>query len=474
MNSAINFLVESGVSLALLSLIYILFLRKETFFRLNRLFLLASLVFSITLPFLHLRVYEPKSVMLAEVTVTPYRNLVEAVTIYGQDLSGTVVNTISSSRLIIAVYLIGLLLFTFRFMFRLVQIGLLIHRNPVHKAGKIRYVHLNNNFSPFSFLNFVFINPERSNDAEYHEVLAHELEHIRQGHTFDVLILEVLTILQWFNPFMWMLKRVIRENHEFLADRAVLETGVNAAHYKKLLLSQVVGFQLEIANNFNSSLIKKRIKMISKIKSSKFANFKYMVGALSVLALILVFACEQKETTELTPDNEKSGTVQLKVEGDKIRINGDDVDMAKVEAIIKSGNIRVSKDSLGNTYIWSEPEQKAEPSTMLTSDGEQVFFIVEKMPEFPGGDLALRQYIASAVKYPDVAVQNGIQGKVYVTFTVGKDGVVKDAKIARGVDPSLDKEALRVVSSLPTWIPGKQRGEAVNVQYTVPINFALK
>jgi protein TonB len=104
----------------------------------------------------------------------------------------------------------------------------------------------------------------------------------------------------------------------------------------------------------------------------------------------------------------------------------------------------------------------------------QVFFIVEEMPEFPGGDLALRKYIANSIKYPVIAQENGIQGKVYVTFVVGKDGKVTNARIARGVDPSLDKEALRVVNALPPWKPGKQRGKPVNVSYTVPINFVLQ
>lgn len=117
--------------------------------------------------------------------------------------------------------------------------------------------------------------------------------------------------------------------------------------------------------------------------------------------------------------------------------------------------------------VISAPKQEVEEDT-------QVFFIVEDMPEFPGGELALRSFIANAVKYPVIAQENGIQGKVYVTFVVGKDGSVSNATIARGVDPSLDKEALRVVNSLPKWKPGKQRGKPVNVSYTVPINFVLQ
>ena len=104
----------------------------------------------------------------------------------------------------------------------------------------------------------------------------------------------------------------------------------------------------------------------------------------------------------------------------------------------------------------------------------QVFFIVEDMPEFPGGELALRQFIANSIKYPVIAQENGIQGRVYVTFVVDADGSVSEPKIARGVDPSLDKEALRVVGLLPKWKPGMQRGKPVRVSYTVPINFQLQ
>jgi protein TonB len=118
--------------------------------------------------------------------------------------------------------------------------------------------------------------------------------------------------------------------------------------------------------------------------------------------------------------------------------------------------------------VISAPKEEEEEGTA------EVFYIVEDMPEFPGGEAALRAYIAQAIKYPVIAQENGIQGKVYVTFVVGKDGSVNNATIARGVDPSLDKEALRVVNSLPKWKPGKQRGKPVNVSYTVPINFVLQ
>jgi TonB family protein len=105
---------------------------------------------------------------------------------------------------------------------------------------------------------------------------------------------------------------------------------------------------------------------------------------------------------------------------------------------------------------------------------DPVFFMVEEMPEYPGGEEALREFISTAVKYPEEAHRDSIQGKVFVSFTIAKDGLVKDAKVVRGVHPTLDNESLRVVNMLPRWTPGKQRNQAVNVQYTIPVNFVLQ
>jgi TonB family protein len=420
MNGVINFLLESGISLTVFSIIYVLFLRKETFFRMNRLFLLGAVLFSVILPLLKFRVIEQQSILLPEITVTPYRNLLESVTIYGQDLSASVENAVLSVRMLIWVYLAGVSLLMINYLIRLIRIVFLIQKNQVIKTGRINLVVLENECSPFSFYNHVFVSRQLRNMEGYDRMIRHEEEHIKQGHSFDILIIELLTVFQWFNPFIWMLGHAIRENHEYLADRAVLESGTDRGYYKKLLLSQIAGGQLALTNNFNYSLIKNRFKMMSKIKSSKIANIKVILGILAATALILVFACENKEESQ-SLDPTKNATI----EENKI------------------------------------PE------------GEDIFFIVEKMPEFPGGEAALRQFIANNIVYPELAKDNGIQGKVYVTFVVSKDGSVANAEIARGVEPLLDKEALRVVNSLPAWSPGYQKGKPVNVQYTVPINFVL-
>jgi len=464
MISVVNFIIESGVSLSLLALIYILFLRKETFFRTNRLFLLGSVLFSVVLPMLRLRVFAPKPVMLSEITVTPYRNMLESITVYGHGFAGQIEKTVLSAQMLIYIYLAGVVVLFGLFVFRITQILLKINNNRVEQGLGFKLVLLDNEAAPFSFLGYVFVSRNLLNDAGYSRMLAHELEHVRQGHSFDVIVLEILTAFQWFNPFIWLLRRAIRENHEFLADQAVLNSGTNRGEYKQLLLNQFIGGQLVIANNFNYSLIKNRIKMMSKIKSSKLATTKTVIGILVAVALIIAFACEQKESVKM----EKQATLSISDEG-KIQISGSKETIEKLKSLTSDTGIDIMIDSLGNAVM----VKKARVNEQLI-DGEQVFFVVEEKPEYPGGEQALRQYIATAVKYPDDAVKKGIQGKVYVTFVIGTDGNVRDAKIARGVDPSLDAEALRVVGNLNGWKPGKRKGIPVNVSYTVPINFKLE
>ena len=428
--TVINFVFESGFSLTIFTLVYLLFLRRETFFVLNRIYLLATVFFSILLPFVHFQVTSAMpSVMLSEVTVTAmrYQNLLQTVTVYGTKLTSAVEQTIQSIGLIRLVYLTGTAIFMVLFFYRLFQITKLIRNNEIEVKDGIRIVKIDRDTTPFSFFNFVFINRNDVNSKGMKEMLAHEMEHVRQRHSFDVMILEILTIFQWFNPFIWLLKRSIRENHEFLADHGVLKPGVSSAAYRLLLLGSSFEQQPVIANNFNYSLIKIRIKMMTKIKSSKIAAFKLSMGILVTAALLMIFAFDKDDS--LLQDKK---TTNKKAE----------------------------------TTVNAQQKEK-------TAD-EQIFVQVEQMPEYPGGEAALRQFLASNVKYPDDAVKSGTQGKVFVKFVVNKDGKVVNPKIARSVSPSIDKEALRVVSIMPNWTPGKQSGKNVAVEYTVPIFFKLK
>ena len=480
MTSFVNYLLESGISLSLFAFVYFLFLRKETFFNVNRWFLLVSIGFSAFLPVLRIPFYTPQATMLPEVTVTPYVNLLSSVTVYGAALSRGAEQFVLNYSLLGYLYLAGVVFLSGKFFLQLYQIIRLIAQNRVVPEGKIKLVILDKELSPFSFLNYIFVSKNLQNARGWEKMLEHEKQHIQQGHTFDVLVLEVVAVFQWFNPFFWMFRRALRENHEFLADQAVILQGTAPSWYKQILINQYVGEQIVIANNFNYSLIKNRIKMISKIKSRKIANVKFLVGFVLAASLVAVFACEQKESvkTELTT-SEKSMT--LVADGHSVQITGDSAGIEKLKSIIaESDNYDLKKDSVTGEMKLSSKGNKVGEIVAVAYGGvektaqEEVYFIVEEMPEFPGGQLALRKFIAQQIKYPAVAREKGIQGKVFVNFVVGKDGSVRNARIARGVDPSLDREALRVISSLPPWKPGKQKGKEVAVSYTVPISFVLE
>jgi TonB family protein len=481
MNSTVNYLLESGVSLALLSLVYVLFLRKDTFFRLNRIFLLGSVIFSVILPFLKLRVYEPGPYMLSEVTVTPYRNLIEAVTIYGQDFSGSVEHAVLSTDLIIIIYLAGISLFLFRFFIRLFQLRKLIRKNRVEEHGGVKFVFLQNSFTPFSFLGYVFVSVRQLDNEEYDKIIVHESEHVRQGHSFDIILLEILTIFQWFNPAIWMLRRAIRENHEYLADEAVIKTGINSGQYKKLLIKQVIGNQFSLANNFNYSLIKSRIKMLTKIKSPRLSSVKIVVGLFIAVGLLIAFACEQKKVPLNTVEEKsqplknntakKTELLNIEYDGNTYTIGGSAELLEKLNEVLSSGKYHLGTGDInsGHLYLKADFDENKIP----LSEGE-IFNSADVMPEFPGGEAELRKFIASEVHYPTEALKKGVQGKVFVTFVVSKDGIIRNSKVVRGVDPELDREALRVVNKLPLWKPGIKAGQLVNVSYTVPISFVLR
>jgi len=429
--TVVNFMFESGISLAIFALVYLLFLRKETFFGLNRIYLLGSLCFSMLLPFIHFQVNSGMpSVMLDEVTITAtgYQNLLQTVFVYSTTLSGAVEKAVQSVGVIRFIYLSGTAVFLLVFIYRLLQITALIMNNESELKNGIRIIKIGRDTTPFSFFNFVFISKNNVYNQGMKEMLAHEMEHVRQGHSYDVMIFELLTIIQWFNPFIWLLKRSIRENHEFLADNGVLKPEVSSAAYRMLLLNSAFIQQPVIANNFNYSLIKIRIKMITKIKSSKAAALKLSMGVIATAALLLVFACENKKPVQ--------------------------------------NNIAAAKQT--ETIV--NEEQKSPQA-----DNEETFLVVEQQATFQGGDAnAFRDWVTKNLTYPDIAIKKGISGKVYVQYAVNSKGYVVDVKVVRGVDPSLDKEAVRVISSSPKWEPAKQRGQKVKEQFTIPIAFKLK
>jgi TonB family protein len=490
MDSYINYISESGISLGILTLIYIVFLRKETFFNVNRTYLIVSSLFSALLPLLSFSIIEGVGLgnsIVAGSQAIP--TVLGTVIVGGENLAGGIENVMLSINYVGLIYLAGVLFMTLRFGWRFGQLWMLVRSGEKRKLFGITIIRLGFSTSPFSFFSWLFVGKDFRFDCEQGtKILKHELVHIRQQHTIDVLLFEILTIFQWFNPFIWFLRLVIRENHEFIADSVVTGKGISIPNYKTALLQQVAGVKLSVANNFNYSMLKTRFKMISKLRSPKISLLKYLSGAVAMSILIVVFACETQVLNTDIDDNislwkYESGALII-LDGDIIsndEANSLDPDSIGAITIVKGGK---SMDALMKMYgeentkngvvnIISKSKTRINKAPRVTDDGEEIFFMVEDMPEFPGGDMALRKYIAQTVRYPIEAKNKGIEGKVFVTFVVGKDGKVGSTKVVRGVDPLLDNEADRVVKSLPSWKPGRQMGKAVNVSYTVPINFAL-
>lgn len=508
MNAFVNYIIESGLSLGIFILIYWFVLRGETKFKATRFYLILALLFSTLLPLLTIRVgllsSELQSGIPADASQT---NLLNSITVYASSLPSKVGTAILSFDYSVLLYTLGAVGAVFVIVMGILQLLLAMTRNRVYKLNKAFLVVSEKEQSPYSFFNYIFIGKALTEEKNWKTMVYHEVEHVKQGHSFDVLFVDFMMVFQWFNPFYWVLRRLIRENHEFLADTGVLQRGlISNARYKELLLAQAIGGSPVITSNFfNIKTIKKRFKMITNKKTKKYSVLRYTTGVVMALALTLLFACEDfdKSLIEGKGSNyiylgEMTTLSEIQTQGIKniSIVESDYLDVLTVYPELKG---KVKEDVA--YYLAFNTEDKAQAGLLnkLTIhnarkagndvddivvigngseksaelDGE-IFIIVEEMPEFPGGEMELRKFIATQVKYPAVAAEQGIQGKVYVTFVVDKEGDVRNAKIARGVDPSLDAEALRVVSSIPKWIPGKQRGQAVNVSYTVPINFALQ
>jgi len=281
MNNTILYLVESGICLAFFYIIYWAFLKKETFFSFNRFFLLSSIPVSFIIPLIHI----PSPFPTNPLTETTYvlRQSAEPQIYY----PGTI-------DIIGLIFLVGAGFFLLRFLIKIIQLFILIKKFGFQKYNGIKVVFIDKNSAPFSFFNFFFVNKSNLSEQDFNRIIAHESVHIKQYHSLDLILTELLTIFQWFNPFVWPYKKSLKETHEYLADNAVIARGYSKAKYQLLIFEQQVGMKLfEFANNFNHSQIKRRITMMEKIKSRGRAKFKVLL-ILPIIALLMLAFAESK------------------------------------------------------------------------------------------------------------------------------------------------------------------------------------
>lgn len=460
----ILYFLQSTICMAFFYALYSLFLKRDTFFRVNRVFLLLTLAASLLIPSLKIP-FQPESgsatvdlAMIEAVVVTSHQYL-------NSNMLGEVVVTpiveksYSWYQYLGFIYFIGALLLSVRFLKNLIQLLIWSRTNKRIKKDGVQLVVMKDNYPPFSFLNSIFICKEDYGKPEFNSILAHERVHVDELHTFDLIIIEVLSVLFWLNPFVWMYKSSLQEVHEYLADDRVVKGHINANEYKMHIVNQFAGGELfRLANNFGQSTLKKRISMLGKIKTPKIALVKLLLllPIFAVLFSAFAFTIEEKEKLS------SNFSISEFVSSDLKRFYSFSSDIYSFE----------SKDELAFT-----DKNNAHAIRSLVHKDKvnpnKVYHIADVMPVYPGGIKALQKFIESKINYPDKAQLNGIEGRVFVSFVVGKEGNVKNVNVIRSEHPSLNAEAKRVISELTNWKPGKNKGSFVNVAYSFPVNFEL-
>jgi TonB family protein len=430
----IEFLIydlKVAVLLAVFYMFYRLMLAHETFHRANRIVLLLTAVLSFVLPLCVITIHE---------TVTMQRAANVAVGSFQVDMMNEEPATPLWQIVLPILFIIGMvatLVHTLSSLFRIIKIIRHSEQYP-QTDGTTICVTGNASLAPFSWMHYIVMNRSdyETSDAA---ILAHERGHICLHHSWDLLLVDTLTALQWFNPAMWMLRSDLRAIHEYEADAAVLSQGINARQYQYLLITKAAGIGgYSLANGISHSTLKNRINMMLHTKSDR----SHLLKLLTLLPIVgIALAVNAEKVVDLRYDEPQKQNTKKSVKG-----------VAEKKAETFETNTAVG------TF---EPVQG------------DVFDVVEEMPQYPGGPQALFKFLGENVHYPEEAEKAGIQGRVIATFIVEKDGSISQPTVVKSVDPLLDAEAIRVISAMPNWKPGKQNGKVVRVKYTVPLSFNL-
>ena len=572
MNEFLTYHLESAIVLALVYLFYRAFLRNETFFTLNRFVLLGSLPLAFTLPLLDISVGSSTVNATAQAFTMPVVNATEV------PVQATAEE--SSTPILLYVYLAGMALFLLHALYGFFSIFRLKKKAAKQERNEDN-IYLVDKGHSFSFFRMIFLNREHHSPKDLEQIKAHEQVHVRQYHSVDALLIHLAIIFQWFNPFVWLLKYAIYENHEFIADR---ETSHKATDYKyqDLMLKQAAGIPLStLVHPFNKLSLKRRFKMLLKNQSNKHNLLKYLLLIPVAGVLFWGISCENKENSSLPGededwaenvvnsmmDNQEGKELiaymsqeskkrsfffnvkepkghpkpenQLLLKGsqsvqeylnseiqypEEAKVNNISGLVYAYFEIDRKGRVQNARiiDGIGEPFdkevleaIKNMPDWEPAHSmgknlvmqilmpisfAQRTSKEDAKQFIqrvgvpsdlktkmveksgtdpisnkdVDKKPYFPGGEKVRIQYLNDIIDYPEKALSEGVEGVVYVQFTVEKDGSITNAKVLKGIGSGCDKEALEVIKNMPDWEPGKKDGEPVRTQLNMPVKFSLE
>lgn len=428
MGSLVVYSFSSGVFLLAGYLTYKWLLANDNQPGFNRAALLTLYVMALLLPLCRIVVGQTGESVMAVAGVAD----IKALAVAAGDHANPVV------RVALWVYLTGMIVVGATTMFTLLRLWRLVNSGERTAIGGCTLVVIDrHDIAPFSWGRFIVVS--RSEEARAVDlIVGHERAHIRLGHFYDLILAQVVCIIQWYNPTSWLMLSELKAVHEYQADRAVIDSGINIHQYQILLIKKTVGVRFQsFANSLNHSNLKKRITMMCKTRTKPARRFRALaaVPALALAMLLLNVPSISGAMTEMS-----SARLTDKVSG--FSTNRQTADKASVRSV---------KDENG--------------------EGESP----DVMAEFPGGMPALMAALCENIKYPAEAYEAKIQGRVVVGFNIGTDGRMSDFKVLKGVDPQLDAEAVRAVRALnATWTPALKEGQPVSCSFALPVEFKLK
>ncbi len=422
-DNLLRYLLEGSICIALGLVFYKAFLQKLTFFDWNRAVLLLMLVLGVTIPLFSFE-FGTGQATIREFTLPEYW--------VGKSTSAAVQQGFTVPEMIIFIYALGLAISLCRLI-----LGLLKPIFQLQLVDKIPYggmtLAVHPSFEPASFFNYILLPEFNPEDPDQRQILLHESVHIEKKHTWDLMLMQFVKAVFWFNPLIYLYESSLLEVHEYQADQGVTKA-YSQIGYSRLLLKLIAknsGWQF--VHSFNQFQTKKRIMMMNKPQSRSILKSRFLLAIPVVAMMLFVFACEESDEGLIAGEADPRS--------------------------MGSGN-SVAADPAASTIH-------------LAADGQPIFDVVETQPNPPGGMKGWNGYLKDNLRYPEQAKTNGIQGTVIAVFVIGSDGSISDVEILRGIGGGCDEEAIRVIENSPHWAPGKQNGTNINTRMRLPIRFKL-
>ena len=476
----LTYIIKSTIYLSVFYLFMTVMMRKTTFFRLNRIILLAGSAICMCLPFLKLPVPAEAMIELNEVVVVSMS--------LSDWVPSDVMEGSTGINIPLMVYLIGSCVTIVLAGISYYRMLKLIGAIPAQRSDGLKIRIVETELPSFSWGRNIVIS--RKDYEENPEMLKHETMHVRCSHSIDLLVYTAITVLHWFNPLVWMMRAELKAIHEYEADERTLEGETDTYHYQMLLVKAAVGAKSFIhANGFNHSRLKKRIGMLHTAKTAKRMKMAYLLCIPLLMAAMC--CCSESEMKEEPIAFEllyKGIKAHLSSDNETIDATLEDFTISQLKGVIDS-----SRESTGlSLQTEYDPFTDARTVESLKNAINDInderpikaihfkstgipFYEVDEQPTFQGGDAnEFSRWVNTQLVYPEEAKAKHAEGHVSTSFTVTEKGKVKDVRIMKGAAPDLDAEALRVVSMSPDWTPGKSKGKPVAVTYIFPIIFKLR